>query len=211
MTDDVAQLGDRDACGLRKAGRLTCRRERHEMHQVASELRAGARADRAQQAHPGGEVRQHGAGPLGRLVGAAEHDCERALCRAHRPARDRRVDDVNADRRSGGSQLLCRRGADGGMDRDHLTGRWRREQLANHVAHLVVVADDDAHHRRFPTDLGDVGGGRRTLRHEGCTRLGAHVEHHEAVRIGEQALRHRESDVAQSDESCGGHATPFHD
>ena len=81
---------------------------------------------------------------LERLVGGTDHD--RQLTFLGRPAAtaDRRVDDVNALRLQLFSQLDRGAGADRGMNRDHGAGLGIGRQLADDLAHLLVVEHRDA-------------------------------------------------------------------
>ena len=151
---------------------------------------------------------ERGAGRGERLVRAADHDRQRSVGRAHRAAADGRVHHHDPVTRGGVRQCRGSLRSHRRVDDDRLAVTTRAEDLAEHVAHLVVVA----HHHA--DDVGLLREGGHAGRRAGAgplqlgERVGRDVVHRELDALGgREPQRHRLADVAEPDETDpGAHA-----
>ena len=194
-----AQLLQVDARRLGQLLRLARRGEADERQHVARQLHPGSRARLAGMDHQRRPLLEHRLDPFVRLVVGADHDGQLALVGRAGATADRSVDDVDPL----GLQLLgqLRSGVVGSIVEwiaMTVPGLACAAELADHLAHLLVVEHGDADDVGGG-DIGDAVGQRGAEFGQRGHRLGAHVEDRQPAGPLDQSLGHRRALVAQPD------------
>ena len=174
------------ALGLARGG------EGDEVHEVAGQLGARARAGRAHVHDEAGPAGEHGLGPLVGVAVAADHRGQRALVGAHEPAahRARRARRRPARPRSPASSSAVS-GRIVEWTAMTVPGRGRRQQLGRRrrAPARRRAPSRTRRRRRAPSSAALRGAASRPASTSGAGRLRPHVEHVQAAGPVDQPRR----------------------